>query len=135
MNLLGKCGILNMVIKVKVLKFYVNDLVYALNYLELYCIKKEISYVKLPNEFHFLDYIFQFYSRGTFLSEQKDIEDFDKVFFGITLLENPLEVEALGLKLNHVENCFSMKKNERNLSYKSCYKVNTMGYPKRVRRR
>ena len=124
-----------MVIKLKVLKFYVNDLVYVLNYLELYCIKKEISYVKLPNEFHFLDYIFRFYSRGTFLSEQNDIEDFDKKFFGITLLENPLEVEALRLQLNHVENCFSVKNNEKNLSYKSCYKVNTMGYPKRVRRR
>ncbi len=94
----------------KVFKFYVHDLAYVLNYLELYCIKKEISYVKLPNEFHFSDYVFQFYSREAFLNEQSNIKDFDKEFFGITMLESPLEVEAVGLQLKNTGNYFLGKK-------------------------
>ena len=48
----------------KVFKFVVDDLSQALDFLELYCIRKEISYVKLADEFHFLDYIFK--KRGIF---------------------------------------------------------------------
>lgn len=124
-----------MVSKVKVLKFYVHDLVYVLDYLELYCIKKGFSYVKLPNEFHFINYVFQFYSHGALLDEDPNIMDFEEVFFGFSMLKKPFKVKALGLKLKNTESFFPLKKNERNLSCKTGYKVNTMGYSKRMRRR
>ena len=56
----------------KIFKFVVDDLASTLYFLELYCIRKGISYVKLADKFHFLDYIFK--KRGIladlFLQEQ-----------------------------------------------------------------
>ena len=69
----------------KVFKFVVDDLSQALDFLELYCIRKEISYVKLADEFHFLDYIFKLYSREEFLTNlflQGDVNS-ASTFFGI----------------------------------------------------
>lgn len=53
----------------KIFKFVVDDLPSTLDFLELYCIRKGISYVKLADEFHFLDYIFKLCSREEFLAD------------------------------------------------------------------
>ena len=119
----------------KVFKFVVDDLSQALDFLELYCIRKEISYVKLADEFHFLDYIFKLYSREEFLTNlflQGDVNS-ASTFFGILNCDESRNFVNESLRQTNI--FFVKRKKNFEKEVKKNYKVNTLGYPKKIRRR
>ena len=117
----------------KVFRFVVDDLSQALDVLELYCIHKEISYVRLADEFHFLNYIFKLYSREEFLTNLFLQENVNSACTFFKILNCDASRNFVSESLRQTKNSFVSKNFEREL--KKGYKVNTFGYPKRMRRR
>ena len=114
-----------------------NDILSVLEYLECYCIKKEISYVKLTDEFHFLDYVFKLYSREDFLAHLLSQEEINLQNEFFTILFNESFEEDVKINLERKERSFfpTQERERYKITNKKNYKVNTLGYPKRIRRR
>ena len=121
----------------KIFKFVVDDLASTLDFLELYCIRKGISYVKLADEFHFLDYIFKLCSREEFLADLFLQEQVNSASTFFEILNCDETSDLINESLSQIKNSsfFVKKRNNFEQKLRKNYKVNTLGYPKRIRRR
>lgn len=121
----------------KIFKFVVDDLSSTLDFLELYCIRKGISYVKLADEFHFLDYIFKLCSREEFLADLFLQEQVNSASTFFEILNCDETSDLVNESLSQIKNSsfFVKKRNNFEQKLRKNYKVNTLGYPKRIRRR
>lgn len=118
----------------KIFKFVVDDLSLTLDFLELYCIRKGISYVKLADEFHFLDYIFKLCSREEFLADlflQEQVNS-ASTFFEILNCDETSDLVNESLSQTKNSSFFVKKRNNFEQKLRKNYKVNTLGYPKRM---
>ena len=92
-----------------------DDILSVLEYLECYCIKKEISYVKLADEFHFLDYVFKLYSRKDFLAHLLSQEEINLQNEFFTILFNESFEEDVKINLERKERSFFPTKKEKGI--------------------
>lgn len=97
-----------------------------LDILELYCIQKEISYVKLPNEFHFLNYIVKL--EEPLSKKNEAIPIFNPIE---ALVQTQEEIKETKPLINTKSSYFSKmaKPAQKPLN------INTKGYPRRIRKR
>lgn len=117
---------------------FTNDIYFSLNYFELYCIKKGISYVKLESELHFGEIILFFHDKKDIkvmqLSEIQDnfcVNLFEEQFLPEAFLDLSSSLEETNRGQNKEKSYFQYYKNNKNKN-----NINTMGYPNiRIRKR
>lgn len=126
----------------KVKHILTTDKAYCLDYFETYCIKNGISYVKLENEIHFGDTILFFYERYDLM--QMHYNHMLEMLAKKTATEAQMVSRRVPLtreSFPEIEDApfYEEKEEKEKYSYpqykEKKYKENTLGYPKRIRKR
>lgn len=107
-------------------KILTSDINIMLDFMEIYCIRKGFSFVRVENEIHFDNYILRFF----LFNDKQNIHD-----SLIMNLSNDLKIEEDTSSLKNKSDVFSMKKGKSKINLGNNCKVNTKGYYSRIRRR